>query len=214
MRVTPAEPEKRPIIMAQVLNEDPASGWKKILLDGDPITALGSQGQALLQRATTYDLIVQLRNAGDEIDPRQIRALTSSDVVTVQGITNALPAGTNIIGYVNLAPDNQVLDGAQVSGTFSPAAAGSTTIISSVSGNYIRVYDFSLWNSGTADVGITLYFGTSGKNLFKGKLSAKTGVAKSFVRPWRSNASDSLVLALDAAGTVDYCIAAVGTAGA
>jgi hypothetical protein len=38
MRVTPAEPEKRPIIMAQVLNEDPPSGWKQILLDGDPIT--------------------------------------------------------------------------------------------------------------------------------------------------------------------------------
>jgi len=43
----------------------------------------GSQGQQILQRATTYDLIVQLRHNGAEIDPRQIRALTSSDVVDV-----------------------------------------------------------------------------------------------------------------------------------
>ncbi|MFQ5999918.1 MAG: hypothetical protein ACE5J6_03990 [Candidatus Bathyarchaeia archaeon] len=43
----------------------------------------GSQGQQLLQRATTYDLIVQLRHAGGEIDPRNIRALASSDVVTI-----------------------------------------------------------------------------------------------------------------------------------
>lgn len=31
----------------------------------------GSQGQQLLQRAATYDLIVQLRSAGVEIDPRE-----------------------------------------------------------------------------------------------------------------------------------------------
>lgn len=35
----------------------------------------------LQQRATTKDLLVQLRSGGAEIDPRQIRALTSSDVV-------------------------------------------------------------------------------------------------------------------------------------
>jgi hypothetical protein len=43
----------------------------------------GSQGQQLLQRAATYELLVQLRHAGDEIDPRAIRALTSADVVDV-----------------------------------------------------------------------------------------------------------------------------------
>jgi len=42
----------------------------------------GGQGQQLKQRATTYELIVQLANAGTEIDPRQIRALTSGDVVS------------------------------------------------------------------------------------------------------------------------------------
>ena len=43
----------------------------------------GSQAQQLLQRAATFDLLIQLRHAGAEIDPRAIRALTSSDVVDI-----------------------------------------------------------------------------------------------------------------------------------
>ena len=43
----------------------------------------GSQGQQIVQRAATFDLLTQLRHAGVEIDPRQIRALTSADVVDV-----------------------------------------------------------------------------------------------------------------------------------
>jgi hypothetical protein len=143
-------------------------------------------------------------------------------------IVDALPAGSNTIGNVyaiksgtwnidnllnphpiQLTPEYKLPDANQFSGTYAPTAAGSTTIIAAVAGKVIRVYDFSLWNSGTADVGVQLYFGTSGKSLFKGLLAAKTGVVKSFVRPWESNAGDSLVLALSAAGTVDYCIGAV-----
>jgi len=110
---------------------------------------------------------------------------------------------------VELLPENKIPNANQYSGTYAPSGAGNTTIISAVSGKVIRVYDFSLWNSGTADVGVRLYFGTSGKNLFKGKLAAKTGTVKSFVRPWESDASDSLVLALDAAGTCDYSVSGV-----
>jgi hypothetical protein len=140
----------------------------------------------------------------------------------------SLPAGTNKIGGVDaykagtwnvdnllnphpiqLTPEHKLLDANQYSGTFSPTAAGSTTIITSVSGKVIRVYDFSLWNSGTGDVTVELYFGASGKRLFKGLLAAKTGVLKTYVRPWESNAGDSLVLALSDAGTCDYCIGAV-----
>ncbi len=47
----------------------------------------GSQAQQLQQRAATFDLLVQLRSAGVEIDPRVIRALTAADIVTVQSIT-------------------------------------------------------------------------------------------------------------------------------
>ncbi len=113
------------------------------------------------------------------------------------------------ITVTNFTNDAKLLNSNQYSGTFAPTAAGSTTIIAAVSGKVIRVYDFNLWNSGTADVGVRLYFGTSGKNLFKGKLASKTGVVKSFVRPWESNAGDSLVLYLDAAGTCDYSVGAV-----
>lgn len=49
----------------------------------------GSQGQQILQRAATYDLIVQLRNAGVEIDPRATRALTIADQISVQPIAGA-----------------------------------------------------------------------------------------------------------------------------
>jgi hypothetical protein len=51
----------------------------------------GSQGQQLLQRASTYDLQVQLRTAGTEYDARQIRTLTSSDTVSVANFANPLP---------------------------------------------------------------------------------------------------------------------------
>jgi len=154
-------------------------------------------------------------------------ASVGTDKVRVS-LIDALPAGTNTIGTVNavksgtwnidnllnphpvkFTPEEKMQDANQYSGTYAPSAAGSTTIISAVTGKVIRVYDFYLWNSGTADVGVRLYFGTSGKNVFKGKLAPKTGVVKSFVRPWESNAGDSLVLYLDAAGTVDYGVGAV-----
>jgi hypothetical protein len=156
--------------------------------------------------------------------PAGTNKIGSVDVATLP----SLPAGTNTIGNVNaiksgtwnidnllnphpvqLTPEHKLTDNNQFSGTYSPTGSGSTTIISAVSGKVIRVYDFSLWNSGSADVIVELYFGTSGKRLFKGLLAAKTGVLKSYVRPWESNAGDSLVLALSAAGTCDYSIGAV-----
>lgn len=55
------------------------------------VSVTGSQTQLLLQRALTYDLIVQLRSDGVEIDPRTIRALTASDIVTVNNLLNPHP---------------------------------------------------------------------------------------------------------------------------
>jgi hypothetical protein len=110
---------------------------------------------------------------------------------------------------VELLSENKIPNANQYSGTFAPTGAGNTTIIAAATGKVIRVYDFSLWNSGSADVTVELYFGTSGKRLYKGLLTAKTGVLKSYVRPWESNAGDSLVLALSAAGTVDYSVSGV-----
>ncbi|GAI94475.1 unnamed protein product, partial [marine sediment metagenome] len=49
-----------------------------------------SQTQALLQRAATYDSLVQLRHNAAEIDPRDIRALTSTDIISAYGNLDAL----------------------------------------------------------------------------------------------------------------------------
>ena len=53
------------------------------LTNSDAITAYGSQAQKLLQRAVTYESIIQLSHQGTEYDARQIRALTSADVVDI-----------------------------------------------------------------------------------------------------------------------------------
>jgi hypothetical protein len=172
----------------------------------------GSQGQQLKQRATTHELLVQLAHEGTEIDPRQIRPLTNSDTITV-----VQAAATNLKATVTQAEKDRIItdiqphigNSNQYTGTYAPTSAGSTTIISAISGQSIKIYDICLWNSGTADVGIRLYFGTSGKNIFKGKLAPKTGIVKTFLRAWESNSNDSLVLYLDAAGTVDYEVGAV-----
>jgi len=62
----------------------------RALTNGDAVTVYGSQTQKLLQRASTYDTIVQLRHNGVEIDPTAIRALTSSDAITVYGSLDKL----------------------------------------------------------------------------------------------------------------------------
>jgi hypothetical protein len=84
----------------------------------------GSQGQQLLQRATTYDLLAQLRHAGVEIDPRQIRALTASDLITVQSITQW--GGTALTGR-DISQDLAKLDVALSSRAASSQLPSSLT---------------------------------------------------------------------------------------
>lgn len=62
----------------------------RALTNSDAVTVYGSQTQKLLQRASTYDAIVQLRHNGVEIDPTAIRALTSSDAITAYGSLDKL----------------------------------------------------------------------------------------------------------------------------
>jgi hypothetical protein len=75
----------------------------------------GSQGQPLTQTATNYNLRTELAVGGTLIDPRNIRALTSSDVVDISdraardlgkidiaAFDVALPAGDNNIGNVDV----------------------------------------------------------------------------------------------------------------
>ena len=95
---SPDMPQQAAIITGKAA--DPPSGWRRILLDGDPITALGSQGQPLQQRPSTYDLWVQIRQAGTEIDPRQIRSLQSVYAVGTDSVSaEATYSGSNAYYY-------------------------------------------------------------------------------------------------------------------
>jgi hypothetical protein len=104
-----------------------------------------------------------------------------------------------------------IQDANQYSATITTAT--TTTVIAAVAGKTIKVYDYFLWNNGTAAVTVTIKFGTSGKVLFKGTLQASatvnTGVICSKLRPWESNTNDSLQIVTSAACTLDYGIGAI-----
>jgi hypothetical protein len=165
----------------------------RALTSADVVTVDGSAGQNLQQRATTYELLVQLATAGTQYDARQIRALTASDIVTIADI-NPYIANAN-----------------QYSGNISSAT--TTTVISANSTQSIKVYDFSIWNDGTVACTVTLQFGTSGKIIWKGTLQASStinvGVISNKTRPWQSNTNDSLQIVTSASSSIDYSIGAV-----
>lgn len=212
LRIT--QEKKAPIIVAQVSQDDPSSGWKKILLDGDPITALGSEGQALLQRATTYDSLVQLRTAGAEydarqirnlnaandflnayvkepagttIDPRSIRALTSSDVVTVADIVKSFSETDVMSGKATSQYDNTV------------KAASAT-----------QAFEISLidvWNNSGADRNVAFRFGT-GTLRFEKKIADKTGFLINLVKTkWKGPTNTAFnVYSYEASPAVSYTV--------
>lgn len=71
----------------------------------------GSQGQQLLQRAATFDLIVQLRSGGAEIDPRDVtdrwaRQLGQVDLARVLGV--ALSTANPVIAGIFDAAGNRM----------------------------------------------------------------------------------------------------------
>jgi len=147
----------------------------RALTVSDIIKAYGSQDQALLQRATTYDSLVQLRHSGAEIDPRNIRVLTSSDVVqTVQDILgslnvriggNTLPTGGGTDRYIVVDTDGHLQVDAtatidditktatevQISNTF--AGAGNYTVHTPGAGLKVQLKLLSLELSAAVDLG-------------------------------------------------------------
>jgi len=108
----------------------------------------GDVGQ-LLQRPTTKDLLIQLRHAGTEIDPRQIRALTSSDVVDISD------RATRALG--NIADVIKVATRKPFSITFT--AAGDSSVWAPATGKKVRVKGFQF--STSADIEVGLRFGTT-----------------------------------------------------
>ncbi len=97
----------------------------------------------LQQRATSKELLVQIQHQGSEKDPTQIRALTSSDVVTVADIAKT--------GTVK-----------QISNTF--AVAGEYKFWDPVAGKKVRLKFLSLELS--ADVTLSLRLATGGTDYY------------------------------------------------
>jgi hypothetical protein len=112
---------------------------------------------------------------------------------------------TAIQTIVELLP--HMKDTNQLSGQITLAT--TTTVISNVSGQTVKVYDYFIWNNGAANVEVTMKFATSGKLFFDALLAPNTGLLKTFIRAWESNANDSLVIVTSVACTVAYSVGAV-----
>jgi len=118
----------------------------------------GSVGQ-ILQRGGTSDLIVQLRSAGAEIDPRSIRALTNADVVTADSLTKW--GGTALTGR-DISGDLRALIDDGVKGLMrslgdagaGPANVTGNTVLSLLAGLAARAttpvtYNVTMTNANT-----------------------------------------------------------------
>jgi len=118
----------------------------RALVSSDIITVYGSQAQALLQRATTYDLIVQLRSSGVEIDPRSIRALTSSDVVDVSDRAARLLGVIDRVGKISNLQPGLVMNGDFETGTLDGWLTGIVPASIVTSPVYMGTYACKLPN--------------------------------------------------------------------
>lgn len=141
----------------------------------------GNKGQ-LQQRTTSLDLLVQLMSAGAEIDPRSIRALTSSDVVTAQQTTRT---------SMTVKPEREDL--VSKGGVVSPNGAG-VEIVAPSGSLKVKLYD-----AGYEALAAGLhyfYFGTDTSATTKRFLTRQTigAILKTVVQPRVSAAGDGLYL--------------------
>jgi hypothetical protein len=140
------------------LNPNLQSTFRMIDFSGNGISSQANGAQRALD--------VGIDVAGVQIDPRQIRALTSSDTVTV-----VQPTGTNLHTVVDSSalPTGASTAALQTAGNASlaaidagiPAALGQTTMANSMpvtlaSDQTIIVKPVSLWVTGTAGTGVAL----------------------------------------------------------
>jgi hypothetical protein len=102
----------------------------------------GSQGQQLKQTATNFNTQVEIAVGGSLIDPRQIRALTSADVVTAN-------AGTGNFTVVQSTAANL---NATITGTvIANAGTGNFTVVQSTAANL----NATVIGTVTANIGTT-----------------------------------------------------------
>jgi hypothetical protein len=74
LRITPAEKEKQPVIIAKISDDPSSGGWKKILLDKDPISVTDieksfSESDVYSGKATAqYDNTIKAASAGQSFE--------------------------------------------------------------------------------------------------------------------------------------------------
>jgi len=114
----------------------------------------------LQQRATTKELIVQIQHQGAEIDPTEIRGLTSSDVVTVEQSDQ-----TKLKATVTQAAKDRTISSVDATATavqinIDALNGNSSALHTPASGKAIRIKFISLEHS--ADVDLGYRFGAAG----------------------------------------------------
>lgn len=139
----------------------------------------GSQAQQLLQRAATFDLLVQLRSAGVEIDPRQIRSLTAAtDVVATTDNGGSLTIDNSNI-------DNRTVtkhDAKTYLWTAAGSAVDGATVIAAVANKVIKIHRLFLQSTVDGATDVYLYEETSGNLVTTNTtLNAREGRESAFV---------------------------------
>lgn len=112
----------------------------------------GDQG-VLTQRATSLDLLVQLRHNAAEIDPRAIRALTATDIVTVVQATAA-----SLCATVTQAAKDRTISSVDATATalqinLAALNGNSAALYTPTAGKAIRIKFVSLEQSADVDLG-------------------------------------------------------------
>lgn len=112
----------------------------------------GDQG-VLTQRASSLDLLVQLRHEAAEIDPRAIRALTATDIITVVQATAA-----NLCATVTQAAKDRTISSVDATATalqinLAALNGNSAALYTPAAGKAVRIKFISLEQSADVDLG-------------------------------------------------------------
>jgi len=155
-----------------------------------PVDVYGSQGQLLQQRAATYDLLVALRSAGVEIDPRAV--LGSQDARLQQRAT------TN-----DLLVEQTVYDQTGTVAIASPAGAGDTAVIAApAANNSLQVKLLQVWNRAGSAVTVYWHYGADATRAFGAKLSDATGYIVNLIGANWKDATGARALNLNLSGNL------------
>lgn len=203
LRTTVFQAEKDRIITSSVLPTGAATEATLSAISSNIDVKLSTRAK---DRITPTDFhSVRITEGTTFIDPRSIRALTSSDIVTVvQSIPSNLQATVT-----QAAKDRIVTDITKVAMPRSMTAtlAGTTLVWDTAATTRLRVKFIMVFNSGTSPVTVDLRFTTTGEARFKANLAPNSGYTINLVGcNWEGGVGEDLFVNLSAAGTVDITV--------